>query len=117
MFKERDPVRKNFVGLIKQIEKRGRDFKFLSQPQVKHLLNRPGDLAEVLEPDHAAAALERMKGAPQNGQDVDIVRLRFEQHDLFANGIENVVCFFQENLEQFGVDLFGARFCQLDSRR
>ena len=60
-------------------EQFGRGGTLVGQPGVEHLLEGPGGLAEVHQPDHARAALERVEGAAQHGQLAAVVRPRAER--------------------------------------
>ena len=57
-----------------EVDLRGVGRSLIGQVGVEHLLADPRGFAELLEPDHARAALEGVEGAPQKGQQGKIGR-------------------------------------------
>jgi hypothetical protein len=61
------------VSLSEQVEQSWGDGLFLAQPEVENLLDRPRRFAEILEPDHPAAALEGVSRTTDPGQQFHVV--------------------------------------------
>ena len=84
---------------------------------IEGLLDRPGRFAQVLEADHASASLEGMGGAADGREGLDIVGVAFEYGVLLPHGRQDFLGFFQEDFEQFRVDLLVAGLGELERRR
>ena len=103
--------------LPKQVEQLLIDFDLLAQPEVEYLLDGPGDLAKILEANHAAAALQGVEGAAQIGEQLRVVRLIGKKLEVFVNRLKHFVGFFEEDGQQLGVDFFNTRLRQLNRGR
>ena len=91
------------MSLGDHVEDRRRDILFLTQPEVEHLLDAPGDFAEFAQADHAARALEGVEGTADVGQRLDIVRLLSQRSEIAADRLENFLGFLDEDGEQLGI--------------
>ena len=96
------------MGIADEGEKLCGDRQFEAQPVVEGLLQAPGGFAEILEADHAAAALEGVKAAPDGGEHLHVVGGFLQQRQVAGDGGPNVDRFLNEDGQQFGVDFFGA---------
>ena len=98
------PIRERFARGIDQAEQRlGRGALFL-QPEVHHLLDFPGHLAQIHQADHAPAALQGMEAAPDFGQRLDFAGLRAAKHGLGIDVLQHLDRFLEEHAEQFLID-------------
>src|SRR4029077_6634102 len=70
----------------------------LGELRVEALLARPRRLAERLQPDHARAALERVEGAPQRRQQLDVAGRRLQLGARGARRLDNLARFLEEDL-------------------
>ena len=78
-----------------------------SQPAVQQLFVLPGGFAQILQADHAAAALERVEAATNHGQRFVVIRVGACAFDRFAQRDEHFVGFFKKDFEQLGFDCLG----------
>ncbi len=87
----------------------GQEFRcgraFEAQPVVEGLFHAPRGLAEILEADHAPAALEGMEAAPDGGEVFLIAGGGDQQVEMAGDGVTNGAGFLDEDVQQFGVDL------------
>ncbi len=70
------------------------DLLFLTQPEIQGLLDLPGDFAEILETDHASAALQGVRGAPDVGQGVGITGMGGQLFEIAFEVVEYFARFF-----------------------
>jgi hypothetical protein len=75
---------------------------------VEGLLHAPGGFAEVAQADHAAAALEGVEAAPDGGEHLDVVGVPDQLGEALGDGVADVLGFFEEDGQQFGVEFFFA---------
>ena len=91
------------MALINQIKDWCSQFELLAQPEVEHLLNTPGDFAQIAQANHAAGALERVEGAAEVGQYFGVVRVGAQGVQVGADGFKHFLGLFDEDGQKFGV--------------
>ena len=96
------------MGLADQLQQLVGDGDFEAQPVVEGLLQAPGGFAEILEADHAAAALEGVEAAPDGGEHLDVVGVPDQLGEALGDGVADVLGFFEEDRQQLGVEFFFA---------
>ena len=77
----------------------------LSQPGIEQLLHRPGGLTKIVQPHHPRTALERVKGTPQCGLLTQVARIVLQHLDRSQTIDYHLARLFQEDLQQFVLDL------------
>ena len=100
-----NPGRELGVGVLQQGQQGCVGRLFLAQPVVEGLFQPPCCIAKVLESDHAATALEGVVTAPDGGEGVLVGGGLVQQVQVGADGFPDFERFFDEDFEQFGVDL------------
>ena len=103
--KQVDPLPEAFAGRADQLVQRRRGRALLGEPQVHHLLHRPARIAEVRQPDHAARALQRVKAAPDRGEDGLVGWCPARLRSSLGNRCQHFLRLAEEDPEQFAVDL------------
>ena len=73
------------------------------QPFIQCALDAPGNFAQIGQTDHAPAALEGMKAAPDGHQRLAAVRLQLADLQIVAHGAQHFLRLFQEHLKQFPI--------------
>ena len=73
---------------------------------VHQILDRPRELGEALRADHAAAALQRVERAPHGTQRVRIRRVAIPLRKILRDLRDFLAGFFDEDLDQLGIDVF-----------
>ena len=75
----------------------------VGEARVVEFFAAPGGFAEVLQPDHARTALQRMEGAPDRGEQGQLSR-RLAQLGQSVCGIgQYLACLFQKDFAKFVV--------------
>ncbi len=82
---------------------RSHDALVLEQP-VQDLLDFEGDFAEIGQPDHAAAALQRMELPAHGAQRFAVAMIVGEDAALLGDGVQHLVRLGEIDIEQFGVE-------------
>ena len=77
---------------------------------VEQVFDGPGELADELRADHAAAALQRVEGAADVDQRFLILRILVPAGNRALELRDLVLRFFDEQLEEFRIDLAVGRF-------
>ncbi len=115
----RDPGAQDFRRLVQQCVQIGIAGARFGQPEIDHLLDAPGRLAERDQADHAPAALEGMERAAQRRQVILVVRFIARRRRRFLHAGQHFFRLGQENLQQFGIDRFVGLGCRRrdDQRR
>ena len=76
----------------------------VGQALVEALLGDPGEFAQVVEPDHAGTALERVEGPAEQLQRFDVPGRLAPAGQGIAGGLQNLACFLQEDVAHLRVD-------------
>ncbi len=92
-------------GLGREPGKRLVETRRTREARVVQLLASPGGLAEVAQPDHARAALERVEGAPHRRQRGDVVGLLRERGERLARTGDDLARLVDEDLAHLVVVL------------
>ena len=108
-FELRNPGREQSVGIPDELVERFGGFPFHLQPAVQGLLETPCGIAQREETDHPAAALEGMKAAADGGERLAVGWISPGKFEMSSDAVENLVALFDEDIEQFRVDLGIAR--------
>ena len=106
-----DPAGKRAARFGDQLEEAGRRRLLHLEPAIHHLLDLPGDFAQVAEADHAAAALKGMEAAPDGGQRFDVIGRAAAKRQRAVDSAEHVARFLEEDRQQLLVSR------RLDGRR
>src|SRR5205085_3091839 len=77
----------------------------LGELGVEHLLARPGRLAEGLEADHPAAALEGMEGAPYRREEAEVVGSALQLLARRLRAFDHLARFLEEDVAHLVVVL------------
>ena len=93
-----DPAGEVADGPVGEIEQRRRHGAKIGELAVEALLAGPARFAEILEPDHAGAAFERVKGAAQRRQAFERIGGRAEFGQGLARGGEHLARLLEEDL-------------------
>ena len=112
-FQMMHPVREEGMLPLDQLHQFRRCPLILAQPQVERLLQFPGRFTQVIQADHAAAALQGMRIATDGSQRFQIVRIGLQNGFLLAHGIQHFPRFLEEDSEQLGIDFLVRRIRQL----
>ena len=102
--------------LDKADQPRRRGF-FIPHPFVHHLFAIPGDITEIVEPNHASATLERVIAAPNGDKRFRVDRIRTHRRQILAQRRHHFVGFLEKNFQQFLIDFGGGRIDQVDGLR
>ena len=86
---------------------------FILHPFVHHLFAIPGDITEIVEPNHAATALERMIAAPNGDKCLSVQRIRTHDRQILAQRRHHFVGFLEKNFQQFLIDFGAGRIDQV----
>ncbi len=81
---------------------------------VEQAFDRPGEFADELRADHAAAALQRVEGTTHIDQRIHVLRVLIPHGEEFLEPADFVLRFLDEQLEEFRIDL---PIDRLDHRR
>ena len=93
-----DPAGQIVQTPVSEVEQRLRCCCLVGELRVVELLAGPGAFAEVFEPDHARAALERVEGAPQCGQQVQVGGRVAERAARVTRVGQHLACLFEKDL-------------------
>ena len=99
-----------------EVEQRSRGRLLRFQPLVHRPLDFPRRLAEVHQPDHAAAALQRVEAAADGDQRLAVIGPGAALRHGLVDGLEHLARFLEEDREQVRVHP-GARVGLRRSRR
>ena len=100
-----DPVAEVAQHPLGELDQRRLGGALLGELRVEDLLARPRRLAERLQPDHARAALERVEGAPQRRQQLDVAGRRLQLGARGARRLDDLARFLEEDLAHLVVVL------------
>ena len=112
-FQVTHPLGEHAVRLVEQPDQRGIDRQLQAQPEVQGLLDGPCGFAQILETDHAAAALQGMEGAPDAGQIAAVVQVDLQAAEIRVDRLQHVLGLLDEDGEQFRVDFLAAGLGEL----
>ena len=93
-----DPVAQVLQRPGGEFQQHRRGCALIGEVAVVELLACPGRVSELLEPDHARAALERVERAPQRGECRNVFGCTCQIGTGSACGVEHLFRFFEEDL-------------------
>ena len=99
------PAAKSLQSRVGQLQQRRLHWFLLGQPGIDHLLHRPSRLAKVVQADHARAAFERVECPAQRRLFAQIPRFGDQCPDSSQSIGHHFTCFFEEDVQQFVLDL------------
>jgi len=103
-FDRADPVVEEAMCVADRVvQPRGR-LQFELQPVVEGLFHRPRDFGQRLQANHPPAALERVEAAADGCQVGSVARIVDRVAEFARNRGQNLVGFFDEDAQQFGVE-------------
>ena len=102
-----DPRAEIRLGNVEKLEHRRRHIPILFQQAVVKLLDVVGELAEPVQADHQAAALERVELPARRAQRLAIAWIRGELCAIPDNVVEYLGGLDEEDLEELGVEPVG----------
>ncbi len=100
----RHPGQQLRVRVFGQRQQVGRGGAAVGQPDIHYPFERGRGGGEVVQADHARAALECMEGAAHDGQRVLGRRIGVQLGQRGGDHVQHLAGFGHENLEQLGVD-------------
>lgn len=112
-----DPGAEQLLCVADQLVERGGWLPFHLQPAVEGLFETPCGIAERMQTDHPAAALECMEASANGGERLAVRRIGARLVEVSGNRVEDLVAFFDEDAEQLRIDLGIAGGKQLFGRR
>ena len=96
-----DPATQVGQRPLRELEQRRVGGALPGELGVVDALANPRALAKVLQPDHARAALQRVEGAPDGGQQRHVTGAGIEADARLLGSRQHLVRFFQEDVAQF----------------
>ena len=115
-----DPAGEIGQAPVSEVEQRRRGGSLVGEVGVVELLAGPRTFAKLLQPDHARAALERVEGAAQRSQQVQVVRCKAKCGARVTGVAEHLARFFEKNLAHLVVLRklgAGGRRCEVEPHR
>ncbi len=100
-----DPFRETGSRQVDQFVQRCGPRTLFGEPQVQHLLHRPGGVAESLEPDHPARSFQRVESAADRDQQRVVGRRGSRIDRRRFDGLQHFLRLAEEDLQQLAVDL------------
>ncbi len=100
-----EPVAERDLRETDQVEDRRRHRALLVEQPVVDALDVPRELAQLLQADHPARALERVEPAAHGAQRLAVARVVDERAMLVADRVEHLRGFGQVDLEELGVEV------------
>ncbi len=97
-------------GLVREVQQRLVGALLVGQAGVVQLLAGPAGFAELVQPDHARAALERVEGPAHGGHVLQVLALLAQGLQGLAGGLADFLGLGQEDLQHFlvqGGGIFG----------
>ena len=104
-----DPLPEIRLGDIQELEHRRRNVAILFEQPVVDFLDVVGELAELVQAHHPAAALDRVELPARRAQCLAVAGIALELRAIFENGVENLVGLDEKDLEELGVEPIGIR--------
>ena len=97
------------LGDVEEMQHRGRDVALFLEQTVVNLLDVVRELAQLVQADHPAAALDRMELPPRRAQRLAIAEVPFELCAILEHLVEHLGGLDEEDLHQLGVETIGVR--------
>ena len=91
------------------MQHRGRDVALFLEQTIVDLLDVVGELAQLVQADHPAAALDRVELPARRPQRLAIAEVPFELRAILDHLVEHLGGLDEEDLHQFGVEAVGVR--------
>ncbi len=110
-----DEFRHDILHGIEQIENLGGDLNGLVNHPVDHILYRPGQFTDDLCTHQPPTTLQGMERATKSDEGVLVIIILLPARQVFLNNLQLFPCLFDENFQDFRVDILKRRFvCRRD---
>ena len=101
-----NPRRKCELGEFDDVQEFGGDRRDTLEPLIQKLFELPGHFREIVESDHAPAALQRVKCASDGRQSFEVARLLLARGQAAADIAEHFVRFLEEHTQELFLEAF-----------